>query len=461
MQNVSDIKFTHKQVPELSVISPGIVPDTGSAAGFFSILKSQISPQLEIGVIQTEKPDLSKNAVQSAETQRSSQESRAYEKEEGKALAHSIDQAKAGIKENKKESNKQETATATGGLGEKKPAPEAHLGHKNAIDINNEKLVKKPKLDKSDTETLNSLLESLNRMMEPVRKPQEGPTATHTRSAIAELRDFIVGAQSHPMKNQIKKALEKAASYLEKIYAQIPASETKEHMGMLLTAIRDALTKLKQPHDRNQNLKQAQPASHQTEGINDAFLKQHPVYEGAKAEGLGQRQGNEGGNLGSLFGSDQAKNDSSVKRPGAPQAVMSKGSIFNDGLETMIQNARVAVRDAKNASFSIRLHPKELGSVNINLGLLDGVVHGKFLVDSPEAKAMLQSELAHIMDEMRQAGISVGEFQVDVSGQRERLLQDTSNAQGALVAPASGDETMNQYASNSMLYHDGYVNVLI
>jgi flagellar hook-length control protein FliK len=133
---------------------------------------------------------------------------------------------------------------------------------------------------------------------------------------------------------------------------------------------------------------------------------------------------------------------------------------FNEQLQSIIQNARIFVRDSRNGSFSIRLYPESLGKVNINLGLEQGVLHGRFLVDSMDSKNLLLENISTIKEQLQDAGISVGEFQVNVRDDGERLLKHAEeNMFGHSYQDAANSS--NEYDTISTYLHDGTIDMII
>jgi hypothetical protein len=133
---------------------------------------------------------------------------------------------------------------------------------------------------------------------------------------------------------------------------------------------------------------------------------------------------------------------------------------FNEQLQSIIQNARIFVKDSRNGSFSIRLYPESLGKVSINLGLEQGVLHGRFLVDSIESKNLLMENIATIREQLEDAGISLGEFQVNVRDNGERFINQTEDNIFNLKNSNSVNP-LNEYDSISTYLHDGSIDMII
>ncbi len=139
-----------------------------------------------------------------------------------------------------------------------------------------------------------------------------------------------------------------------------------------------------------------------------------------------------------------------------------KNSAFSEQLNDIAQNAKIVVRDSKNGSFSIRLHPESLGRVNVNLNLEQGVIIGKFLVESAEAKEIMLENIHAITDRLKEDGISVGEFHVNVRDENKSYSDNDYNIEkisynDPLQALAAGME----YETNSLYVHNGEIDLLI
>ncbi len=137
---------------------------------------------------------------------------------------------------------------------------------------------------------------------------------------------------------------------------------------------------------------------------------------------------------------------------------------FKENLQEIIDKAKVTVRDSRNGTFTVRLNPQELGNVNVNLVMENGVITGKFMVDSEDVKSMLLSNLDNLKIQLEEAGIAVGEFSVNVDDQREKYLKQKDDAElRGLLYPKSDKEVIaaaEQYNSNSAA-HTGHINMVI
>lgn len=133
--------------------------------------------------------------------------------------------------------------------------------------------------------------------------------------------------------------------------------------------------------------------------------------------------------------------------------------LFRDQLESVISNAKVTVQDAKNASLTLRMYPEKLGNVTVNLGLENGTLTGRFLVDSVEAKDALLGALNDVRTLLENEGISLGSFHVNVRDQhREHQAQQALpvNTLSALQEM----EIVDEYSSMQKMAHEGVLDLV-
>ncbi len=133
---------------------------------------------------------------------------------------------------------------------------------------------------------------------------------------------------------------------------------------------------------------------------------------------------------------------------------------FSRQMQNIIENAKVVVKDSRNGSFTVRLHPKQLGTVNVNLGLEQGVINGKFFVENHEARDLLMDNLHLIREQLEEAGINIGEFEVNVNHQGGMFSRDEPE-ETFFTVPGSGVEVTKEYRINTQLFHDGELNMII
>jgi flagellar hook-length control protein FliK len=156
------------------------------------------------------------------------------------------------------------------------------------------------------------------------------------------------------------------------------------------------------------------------------------------------------------FGSQTFETGSAVKGSPAQQIA----NPFADKLDEIISQAKVTVRDAKNAQISIRLNPENLGKMNVSFGLENGVLHAKFLVDSPEVKESLLSNFSTLKDALANEGISVGAFQVDVRGDGNFKAHDNADKQTIHYAKVMAEKAETEYQAGQSATHTGAINLI-
>ncbi len=161
---------------------------------------------------------------------------------------------------------------------------------------------------------------------------------------------------------------------------------------------------------------------------------------------------------------------SSAKIDSAGRVVIEKNELtmktpeFRQSLQEIIDKAKISVRNSSNASFSVKLFPKELGSVNINLLMENGVVSGKFMVENDEARNLLLANLGVLREQLSEAGIEVGDFNVNVNHEGERFAgnNDDDQTKGTVNHAGGRTETaVSIYDNNSTAMNDGHINMVI
>ena len=155
------------------------------------------------------------------------------------------------------------------------------------------------------------------------------------------------------------------------------------------------------------------------------------------------------------------KNSSSSSKSEIVSKIQAQTANFKEQLNKIIENAKLTVKDSKNATFTLKLFPKDLGSININLGLDQGILNGKFLVETQDAKDLLMENLNQVRDQLEEAGISVGEFTVNVNDNRSMFTKEGDEHN---IHQANNDKLNDktiEYDINSVSSHDGSINVII
>lgn len=251
-----------------------------------------------------------------------------------------------------------------------------------------------------------------------------------------------------------KKGDEKKPVFTEK--------ELKETIG----AIIDDIKKGKSRTQDKAELRRAEPdeiRNERKQEINaDSFIvkkKENGSETGSELNGGKDRNSNRESNSFTSAKGDTVgktvfeKNDAAMKSPE-----------FRQSLQEIIDKAKISVRDSNNASFSVKLFPKDLGSVNVNLFMENGVVSGRFLVDSDDARNLLLGNLGTLKEQLAEAGIQVGEFNVNVNQGGERFAakeKDDEKVTAVHKVQSESEAAMNQYDYNSSAAYNGHINMVI
>ncbi|HPS57677.1 MAG TPA: flagellar hook-length control protein FliK [Spirochaetota bacterium] len=159
------------------------------------------------------------------------------------------------------------------------------------------------------------------------------------------------------------------------------------------------------------------------------------------------------------------RSESAARHTTEKTGSMNKMPEFRQSLQEIMDKAKVTISDSRNGSFTVKLFPKELGSVNVNLIMENGVVNGRFLVDNNDAKTLLLSSIENLIDELQQSGVSVGEFSVDVRDERERFIREKDENKYKINPVFSGNKeaatAADVYDYNSVYKHNGSINMII
>lgn len=85
----------------------------------------------------------------------------------------------------------------------------------------------------------------------------------------------------------------------------------------------------------------------------------------------------------------------------------------------IITRAQVLINDAQNAQFSVKLFPREIGRMEIDLKLIDGEIRGKIVVESEEVKSEMQNFLQNSNDNSGAEKYNLNKIDIEVrSGNR-------------------------------------------
>jgi flagellar hook-length control protein FliK len=461
MLHLGDIKVVQNNNPAAMKEQQGAksIHDFSSDVSFFSILKGQVQTGEQTTSLPADRPEPARNIINAAAEDRKPREdaARTINKEEtSQAIGKTEEQGqKAAAQIQGKEAKGAETKNSV----EKKPVPEQQgaLVDKGAEAGARARLKQKEK--KTADSDMQNIQEGLHRMIDFL-KGKDQPEIRSIKASAQELHDLLRDSKKNPDRGLLKKSLDKLADAIDGLAGKMQAGKS-EHLAGTMAGIKDILKKMKAADEKQQARKQDAAADAVAPAVRDLLAKMEVLLDGAKGDGSHQRSGSNDQGNSTTFNFSAIKSDMAAKQADTAAAAP-KNSLFRENLESIIQNARVVVKDSRNGSFSVRLHPEELGSVNISLSLHDGVMRGKFLVETQDAKDLLTGNLDDIKQQLQNAGITVGEFQVDVNDRRGRHLQDRDDDRIAFIAPAGQTpEIESSFASNALGYHDGHINLFI
>jgi len=325
-------------------------------------------------------------------------------------------------------------------------------------------LTKSKKTDTIDPADVDGLLQAVENLISMLKTDGESDNKISLKE-LSEIKKTLLNLKKNRKnlhfsdKNLLKNTISKLESLLSGI--DLKNSNThadiKEQLVLVNSLIEKLSPKKSRNHQQRADVKTAEAADAGKNGtnLNKAIIDSVKTFpdDGQKFSG------NEGGS--------ENRNSFSLNTTGKT-AAGSSGRNFNSGapdfksqLSDMINNAKISVKNSKNASFSVKLFPKTLGSLNLSLGLDQGMIHGKFMVDNIQARDLLMENLSNIKQQLEDAGLTVGEFQVDVRDQKESFNRDNNENKNRPSFSNDSIIVTNEYESNSMALHTGEINMVI
>jgi flagellar hook-length control protein FliK len=223
--------------------------------------------------------------------------------------------------------------------------------------------------------------------------------------------------------DMFKSSVSRIKSLIEKIDANHAEKLINPQLRELIASAKELISKLneqKSKHDAEREIK------FKPEYPNSDLIK--PEVGSAALRDENQRMNNFD-NKQSQYGFQYNlnKQDGVHNRTNHTVGTERMDSRFYENLNDIIKGARVSVRDGQNASFSVKLYPKEFGSVNINLELDRGIINGRFLVDNSMARDAIVENIEYIRNNLREMGVQVGEFFVDIRKGRENFENESDD----------------------------------
>ncbi|MBN1501651.1 MAG: flagellar hook-length control protein FliK [Spirochaetes bacterium] len=136
--------------------------------------------------------------------------------------------------------------------------------------------------------------------------------------------------------------------------------------------------------------------------------------------------------------------------------------LFRQQLNEILERSKITVKDNRNSSIIMKLFPEKLGHLNVNMGLENGVLNGKFMVESDEAKQLLQNDLQTLRTALEEAGINVGSFEVNVrNGQHQKDTNEEMNYNNGIYFSDFKEEAVENYRINENDYRSQHLNMVI
>lgn len=367
----------------------------------------------------------------------------------GKPAEHTDRDARISEQDDKTREARQASEKKQAAENQPKRPADPDSNHRTRLD-------RKLKGNKSEESDTRELFEGLHRMIDVIRTGETGE-ARHSRAPQGELHDVL--KNRHFDRGLLKKQIEGLIATAERM-SRAMQPENAAQLTRALAGLKQLLSKMKGAHDKNQTAGSVPQGDAGLQAVKDLLTRVELIVESAKGDGARQ-SGGDGHKGGDLFSFSHARSDMPARGAEATAARQQQSALFSEHLDSILQNAKVVVKDGRNASFSVRLNPRELGSVNISLDLTEGIVNGKFMVTSQEAKEMLISNLDQIRQQLHDAGISVGEFQVNVNDQRGKLLDGDPERLPVIPPAEQAAEIESRFAPNARALDDGHFDVII
>ena len=331
------------------------------------------------------------------------------------------------------------------------------------------------KLQKNpDTANLKKSLEDMQALLSKLPNDMDGKKALQ-----GELQKLLQQLESSGMKmekglleelsGKLAKEFRELASTLDKAMKEagskknLSESIERADAGKLLKDLADTVKKMVQAAGRENRepVKNAASMSEQKTAI-DTTRTQAPGttattrHSDTTGNNADQNNQNSSFNMNNgnmrLFGQGIQKN---AAGQGAPRG------LFDRQLQQLMQQARITVQNNQNGSITMRMHPNSLGNLHVNLGLEQGVLNGRFLVESAEARQALMGQLESLRQELQEQGISVGDFQVNVRhGGQGSNQQDTESI--PVIPGMPMNMAADDYETGTYQYvHQGSLDLII
>lgn len=101
------------------------------------------------------------------------------------------------------------------------------------------------------------------------------------------------------------------------------------------------------------------------------------------------------------------------------------------------------------SEFRMKLTPPELGQMKVSFRVDDGIMQGKIVVSTPEAKALFEENLNLLRESFRQAGLQIGQMDVSLGGsgdfeEARDIIENGAQYKAVRVLPPNPLELMSR-----------------
>lgn len=329
-----------------------------------------------------------------------------------------------------------------------------HVNHVNAESVKNAEMSAAPANDKNKNKIfgeLNPLIESVIKLLAP--QVDVSKNTKNGKAAQPEFSENMKNMKSKPSKGPFEILSQKLSELREIVNKKSDSSVKNEPV---MDGRMDALTKKIAAALKRVEQARVQPQSENgTAAVKEIAAKLAEIIEALKPSNEERRSDKsadrDGGITFNFFKNDGGLSARRVSGAQTPADL----SRFRDQYSAVVDHAKIAVRDGKNATFVMKMYPKELGGVGVSLGLEQGVINGRFLVDSEEAKNLLTANLADLKEKLESEGVKVGSFEVDVSGRGKESFVEREDDGRVLITAREGADAAADYDNMGILQGDG------
>ncbi len=351
---------------------------------------------------------------------------------------------------------KTETGDETQSVENKEKSAKTKAGNKEGDEENMEAIA-------AQLETLRTLLEKLsqNRKSDP---SDDAALKQKMQDILSSLKTKLDAQLETSPDKGLQKKLASLKQLLLKLQEQLQEVSTKKIDTQLVAQLKSSIKQFQESDDAASRASRYRQNVEVKEDIKnehtDSKLTNTVKPETESRDTSGQSK--PGGNSFSFNENESTRIQKSFAK--AHTHNTAKGGLFREQVQDLIQRSRMVLQDRQNGTISLKMYPERLGNVSVNLGLENGTLTGRFLVESQEAKDVLLANMQQLRERLEEEGISFGEFQVNV---RDNQSHFTHNGQqGEHTAPLEymdqkTESAAYEYNYTSEYSHAGSLNMVI